>query len=108
MRWLVKHRQHRARRVLQEREVRHQALHPMHLARFVQQEVTLRRREAHLALRAQVVHLIRWLVKHRARHVPLEHTARFPVPQQMQPASRAQLDYLRFRGKEPADGHWQN
>ena len=105
MRWPVKH---RARLVLQEREVRHQALHPIHLARFVQQEVTLRRREVHLALRAQVVHLIRWLVKHRARHAPLEHTARFPVPQQMQPASRAQLDYLRFRGKEPADGHWQN
>jgi hypothetical protein len=108
MRWLVKHRQHRARLVQQEREVRHQALHPIHLARFVQQEVTLRHREVHLALRAQVAHSMRWLVKHRARHVPLEHTAQFPVPQQMQPASRAQLDYRRFRGKEPADGHWQN
>ena len=86
MRWPVKHRQHRARLVLQEQEVRHRALHPMHLARFVQQEVTLRHREVHLALRAQVAHLMRWLVKHRARHVRLEHTARFPVPPQLQPA----------------------
>jgi hypothetical protein len=87
MRWPVKHRQHRARLVLQEQgEVRHQALHQVHLARFVQQEVTLRHREVHLALRAQVAHLIRWLVKHRARYAPLEHMAQLPGPPQLQPA----------------------
>ena len=111
MRWPVKHRQHRARLVQQEREVRHQALHPIHLARFVQQEVTLRHREVHRVRRAQVEHLIRWLVKHRhyrARHVPLEHTAQLSVPQQMQPASPALLDYRRFPGKQPVGGHWQS
>ncbi len=93
MRWLVKHRQHRARLVLQEQEeVRHRALRPAHLARFVQQEVTLRYLEVHLALCAQVAHLMRWPIKHRARHAPLEHTVQLPVPHQLQPASRAQLD----------------
>ena len=83
MRWPVKH---RARLVLQEQEVRHRALQPLHLARFVQQEVTLRHREVHLALRAQVAHLMRWLVKHRARYAPLEHMAQLPGPPQLQPA----------------------